>query len=153
MITTTIVTPTDDLARLVSEINSAEWDEANEMSVYDVESLAAYLHRQDTLFVTCHEVTGESATLLGFASSRFELKPYAREKWLYVDEMDVCANKRQQGVGKLIMKTLLEQAEKADCEEVWLGTEAGNHPANALYQSLDPDDVAQVVGYTYELDE
>jgi hypothetical protein len=27
------------------------------------------------------------------------------------------------------------------------------HAANALYQSLDPDEVAAVVGYTYELDD
>lgn len=153
MITTKIITPADDLLQLVNEINAAEWDDANEMSDYDVESLATYLDRQDTLFVACHEVTAKGRTLLGFASSRFELKPYNKEKWLYVDEVDVCANQRRNGVGKLIVKKLLELADAADCEEVWLGTEVDNHPANALYQSLDPDDVAQVIGYTYELDD
>ena len=47
---------------------------------------------------------------------------------------------------------LIEFAEQSGCEEVWLGTEVENAPANALYQSLDPDDVANVIGYTYETD-
>ena len=36
--------------------------------------------------------------------------------------------------------------------EVWLATEVDNDAANALYRSLEPDDVAEVVGYTYEAD-
>jgi ribosomal protein S18 acetylase RimI-like enzyme len=52
-----------------------------------------------------------------------------------------------------MMKRLLEIAEKADCEEVWLGTEVTNQAANALYRSLNPDDVSQVVGYTYKMDD
>ena len=31
--------------------------------------------------------------------------------------------------------------------------EADNDAANALYRSLDPDDVGQVVGYTYKVEE
>lgn len=153
MIETVVVDASYDLARLVDEINDASWDDANEMSVYDVKSLSAYLNRADTLFVACHENSSHGSTLLGFASSRFELKPYGEEKWLYVDELDVCANQRQRGAGSAIMRKLFELAEEADCEEVWLGTEVENAAANALYRSLDPDDVAEVVGYTYELDE
>lgn len=147
---TQIVNLDDDLHRLVQQINSASWDESNEMSEYDVESLKAYLHRQDTIFVTCHDSDG---TLLGIASSRIEVKPYGQEKWLYVDEVDVCSDKRRKGAGKLIMERLIEIAKVRDCEELWLGTEADNMPANALYRSLDPDDVSNVVGYTYEMDD
>lgn len=157
VIDTTVVTADSysagQLANLVDEINHAEWDDANEMSTYDVPSLLAYLERQDTLFVVCHETSPAGRTLLGFASSRLEMKPYAREKWLYVDEVDVCSNQRQKGAGSAIMRKLLEFAWQADCEEVWLGTEADNIAANALYKSLDPDDVGSVVGYTYEADD
>ncbi len=147
------ITLDHDLEQLVSEINQAEWDEANEMSTYESGHLRNYLSQQDTLFVVCHEQHAEGKTFLGMASSRFEIKPYDGERWLYVDELDVCANHRRKGVGKFIMEYLIDLAKESGCEEVWLGTEVENISANALYRTLDPDDVAQVVGYTYEVDE
>ena len=152
MIVVKSIKPSDDLTQLVNEINNASWDMSNEISEYDAESLFAYLERQDTLFVTCHNVCPEKTCLLGMASARFEMKPYKKEFWLYVDEVDVCADKRRKGVGKTIMNHLIELAFKKGCEEVWLGTELENIPANALYKSLNPDDITQVVGYSYETD-
>src|ERR1044071_1119711 len=153
MIHVNIVTPSDDLRKIVHEINHASWDSANEMSVYDVESLSSYLERQDTLFVTCHDNSSDPPTLLGIASSRIEIKPYGKELWLYVDEVDVCSDQRRKGAGKAIMQKLMEIAKKKGCAEVWLGTEVENMAANALYRSLHPDAVSQVVGYTYEVHE
>ncbi len=150
MIAVSVITPGDDLQRLVDEINQASWDDANEMSAYDVEALSAYLERQDTVFVACHERDAQGRTLLGIASSRPEIKPYDKERWLYVDEVDVCADQRQRGAGKALMRKLIEIAEHADCEELWLGTEVDNEAANALYRSLEPDEIAQVIGYTFE---
>ncbi len=147
------VTRADNLARLVAQINQASWDDANEMSEYGVEALTAYLDRQDTIFIACQEGVSGNETLLGIASSRIEIKPYDKALWLYVDEIDVCANHRQRGVGKLMMQKLLEIAEERGCEELWLGTEFDNAPANALYESLSPDDVSKVIGYTWETDE
>ncbi len=49
------------------------------------------------------------------------------------------------------MRKLIDLADEADCEELWLGTEVDNLAANALYRALAPDDIAQVVGYTYEM--
>lgn len=143
----------DDLQSLVAEINHALWDEGNEMSVYDSESLKVYLERQDTIFVVCHEESEQGAVLQGIASSRIEIKPYGMEQWLYVDEVDVCADQRNKEVAKLIMETLIRIANREGCGEVWLGTEVENVAANALYRSLGPDDVAEVIGYTYEANE
>lgn len=143
----------DDLSQIVSDINGAEWDDDNEISPYEVEPLKVYLQRQDTVFVVAYNIEGDSKTFLGMASGRIEIKPYGKELWLYVDEVDVCVNQRKKGAGKAIMEKLLAIADEADCEEVWLGTEVDNDPANALYRSLDPDDVGEVVGYTYELDD
>lgn len=147
------ITLDDDLQSLVGEINYALWDKANEMSEYDSESLKKYLERQDTIFIACHEESEQGAVLLGIASSRIEMKPYGMELWLYVDEVDVCADQRNKGVGKLIMQTLIEIAEREGCEEVWLGTEVDNVAANTLYRSIGPDDVTEVIGYTYKTDE
>lgn len=147
-----VVKSNDNLDRIVNDINQASWDEANEMTPFDVPSLTVYLKRQDTIFVTCYDNTAADRTLLGIASSRFEIKPYAREKWLYVDELDVCANQRRNGAGTAIMQKLLELAKNNGCIEMWLGTEVDNIPANALYSSIDPDDIEQFIGYTYEID-
>ncbi len=150
MISVSIVGRSDDLATIVAEINGATWDEGNEISAYDVESLAAYLDRQDTMFVTCHDLSSAPRTLLGIASARVELKPYGNERWLYIDEVDVRPDRRRMGAGTAIMRTLIDMAREHGCKLVWLGAESGNVPAMALYRSLGPDDVARFVGYTYE---
>ena len=148
-----VVKPEDDLDTLVAQINSAQWDDANEMTTYDTASLSEYLRCSDTVFVVCHDASTIPPTLLGFASSRFQLKPYDRERWLYVDEVDVAADQRRRGAGKAIMSKLISLAQEHGCEEVWLGTEPDNDPANALYQSLDPDEAESFVGYTFETDD
>ena len=142
----------DDLDALARDINACAWDEGNQMSVYDAASLELYLNHQDTLLVTCHRVEATGRTLAGFASGRFQIKPYDGERWLYVDEVDVCADQRQKGAGATLMQKFIAIAEYHGCEEVWLGTEVDNDAANALYRSLDPDDEAEVVGYTWETD-
>ena len=147
-----VVSTEDNLKELVELINAAKWDDDNAISPYEVDALTAYLNRQDTVFVACFEEVLGKKTLLGMASSRIEMKPYNHELWFYVDEVDVCADQRQRGVGSSIMKKLLHLAEAAGCEELWLGTEVDNKAANALYKALDPDDVDQVVGYTWETD-
>lgn len=102
------------------------------------------------MFATCHDVTEAGRTLLGVASARIGIKPYDHERWLYIDEVDVCADQRQRGAGKAIMRKFIELAKLAGCGEVWLGTEEDNDAANALYRSLNPDDVEKFIGYTYE---
>ncbi|MGI9288434.1 MAG: GNAT family N-acetyltransferase [Pseudomonadales bacterium] len=150
MIAVEVITKEHDLRQLVDEINLASWDDANEMSEYDAEALLDYLDHEGTVFIACHDVVEGVRSLMGIASSRLEVKPYAKECWLYVDEVDVCANRRRKGAGQAIMKKLIEVAEEAECVEVWLGAEVNNEAANELYRSIDPDEVVQVLGYTYE---
>lgn len=151
MIGVKVVTKDDNLRQLVNEINSASWDALNEMAKYDEESLSEYLDHQGTVFIVCYDTTGDHRTLLGIGSARLELKPYGRERWLYVDEVDVCSDQRQKGAGKAIMKKFIIIAEESACDLVWLGAESDNQAANALYQSLNPDEVSRVIGYTYEI--
>ena len=152
MITVSVITINDDLKQLVEEINQASWDDADDMSLFDVDALSAYLESQGTRFVACHDIVDGDRTLFGIASARLEMKPYDKTRWLYVDEVDVCTNQRQKGAGKAMMRKLIEIAKIANCKEVWLGTELDNHAANALYNSLNPDEVAQFIGYAYEID-
>lgn len=145
-----IISLDDDLEKIVSDINAASWDDANEISEYTVNALKSYLQREDTIFLVCYETSPESSTLLGIASSRIEIKPYSEQLWLYVDELDVCTNQRRKGVGKFIMQNLIKIATDEGCKELWLGTETDNLPANMLYKSLKPDEVLQFIGYAYE---
>ena len=140
-----------DLDGLVAEIGRASWDEANDMGSFDVGALAAYLERPDTVFIACHQVDEISRTLLGVASGRLEMKPYERERWLYVDEVDVAVDQRRKGAGRAIMAKLFEIAREEGCVELWLGTEVDNDAANALYGSLDPTERETFVGYAWSL--
>ena len=149
----TRVTLAEDLQHLVDQINAASWDEDNGTTGYDVISLAAYLSRQDTVFIVCHEGTGDRRVLLGMCSGRIEIKPYGHERWLYVDEVDVCVDQRRKGAGTTMMQWLLAFARQEGCNEVWLGTEVDNKAANGLYAALEPDDIAAVTGYTWETDD
>ncbi len=148
-----IVTARDDLESLVADINSAQWDHVNEMQPYAVDALRSYLEVADTIFVCCYLEDGDSRTFAGMASGRLEQKPYAFEKWLYIDEVDTCSDLRKRGVGTALMERLIAIAGENDCEEVWLGAEAENALANSFYESLEPDSIDAVVGYTFEIEE
>ncbi|MFK7963831.1 MAG: GNAT family N-acetyltransferase [Burkholderiaceae bacterium] len=152
MKTLEVITADDDLGQLADDINGASWDEVNDFVSYSAESLVSYLKRQDTVLLVCYETTGSNKQLLGLASARIQIKPYANEQWLYVDEVDVCADQRRKGVGKAMMARLVQIAREAGCHEVWLGTETDNVPANALYSSLNPDESELFIGYAYSLE-
>jgi len=149
---TEFLSENDDLDSIVAQINDAHWDADNEIETYDAAALRAYLQKQDTLFVVCFMIENDSAQLAGIASARILHKPYKPLPWLYIDEVDTTSNLRQRGVATALMNALLKLADERDLDEVWLGTETDNVSANKLYQSLDPDAVDQVVGYTFDLD-
>ena len=144
------ITIESNLDQLVREINAGEWDEANDLVAYDVESLRAYLDRQDTVLVACHDDEGDRSRLVGIASGRLEIKPYGRQRWLYIDEVDVAVDQRRKGGGVAIMQAMFAIAREAGCVEVWLGTEPDNTAANALYGSLDASEREDFVGYLWE---
>ena len=136
-----------ELTSIVNDINNATWDDANDVCAYDEVSLKAYLEKEDTIFLVCYD---DAENFLGMASGRIELKPYDQESWLYVDEVDVCVDQRRKGAGAAIMRKMLEIARQENCEELWLGTEMDNVPANALYKSLTPSEVDAFMGYTFK---
>lgn len=150
-LSTRLLTEADDLEAIVTDINEAQWDAENDMADYDVESLRHYLNQQDKLFAVCYQSQDSGQVLAGVASASVQCKPYDKMRWLYVDEVDAAVNFRQLGVGTALMSLLLAYSEKNNFDEVWLGTEGDNVAANKLYQSIGPDHVDEVVGYTYEM--
>lgn len=142
------VTAKDDLKKLVLDIRKARWVQASEISPedYSVEDLNKYLIQAASVFVVAYK----EQQFGGMASAKILHKPNG-DIWLYIDEVDVCENFQKQGVGKEIMNYLLTFAQDSDCEEVWLGTEVDNMPANALYTSINPSEIQNFIGYTYIL--
>ncbi len=148
MITIEKIVTEDDIKKIVFDIQQAEWAAASEISAddYSVESLKAFLETPNTVFIIAH-LDGQFA---GMASAKLLNKPTG-DLWLYIDEVDVCVNMQKQGVGTEMMQYLLQFASEFGCEEVWIGTEVDNVPANKLYQSLHPTEVEQFVGYAFDL--
>ena len=148
MITITRISAQDDLNKIVFDIQKAKWIQASEISTedYSVENLNFFLKNAESLFVVAYS----NKQFAGMASAKLLNKPNG-DIWLYIDEVDVCEDKQRQGIGTALMRYLLKFAHESDCDEVWLGTEVDNLPANALYSSLNPSEVQKCIGYTYVL--
>jgi len=146
-----IISPNDNLTELTEQINMAAWGDENDVDDYSSESLEAYLKKEDTVFIVCYLEENGQQILAGMCSGRIEQKPYDFEKWLYIDEVDTCSDHRQKGVATAMMKALLQFAKDNDCGEVWLGTENNNLVARRFYESLNPNDIEDVIGFTFSL--
>lgn len=146
MITLKKITAEDDLQKIVFDIQQAKWVSASEVfpEDYSVEDLKDFLVRTESVFVVAYN----AEQFAGMASAKILNKP-SGDMWLYVDEVDVCENMQRKGVGTALMNYLFQFAKDCGCEEVWLGTEIDNLPANKLYTSLQPSEIQNFVGYTY----
>lgn len=144
-----VISTESDLATLADQINSATWTAENEIDdgEYTAQGLEKYLQQSGHIFLSA-SINGEFA---GMAAAAILDKAYANSRWLYVDELDVVANFRRLGVGTAIMHYLLRLARENECTELWLGTEADNSAARALYESLNPSEVEPFVGFNYSL--
>ena len=66
--------------------------------------------------------------------------------------MDVFSNHRQKSVGMAVMNNFTHIANENACEALGLGADKMDVAANALYRSLDPNDIDEVVGHNLKLD-
>jgi len=142
------VSTQDDLNKIIFDIQKANWVKASEISSedYSFESLNLFLKNTESVFVVAYS----DKQFAGMASAKL-LNKQNGDIWLYIDEVDVCEDKQRQGIGTALMRYLLKFAHESDCDEVWLGTEVDNVPANALYASLNPSEIQNCIGYTYIL--
>lgn len=141
------ITEEDDLAPVVTEIQAEKWDKDNDLKSYDVESSAAFVANPDNYLLIAY-IDGKP---VGVVLAMKLIKPYKDEDWFYVDEVDVMPAYRRKGVGSALMNKVFEIANGLKLDEVWLGTEPDNTAANKLYESLNPSETEQFIGYTYKL--
>jgi ribosomal protein S18 acetylase RimI-like enzyme len=141
------VTLEDEINKIVAAIQDSSWSKNSEIdpSDYSFEHIEKSLKQDNHLFCIAYR-DGQFA---GMASAFALTKPDG-DKWLYVNEVDVPIEKQRNGVGTELMKFLQAEGKRLGCIEMWLGTEKDNTAANALYNSLQPDEVEEFIGYTYK---
>jgi ribosomal protein S18 acetylase RimI-like enzyme len=71
---------------------------------------------------------------------------------LFINEVGVAEQYMRHGLGKKLVRMLLEKAQELECAEAWVATEEENHAARALYKVLGGlEDASRAVVYTYPL--
>lgn len=73
--------------------------------------------------------------VVGFASAVHYIHP-DKEAELWINEVGVAPDHRRRGLGRRLMRALLEHAATLGCREAWVLTERGNAPATELYRSM-----------------
>jgi aminoglycoside 6'-N-acetyltransferase I len=71
---------------------------------------------------------------------------------LWINEVGVAPSHQGQGLGKAVLRLLLEEGRRHGCGEAWVLTDRSNAPARALYASLGGADMAgDMVGVEFDL--
>lgn len=150
MITLKRITPQDDLPKLIQDLQTVTWVEASEMDAdgYTVADLLDFVSMETHILCVAYW----EGAFAGMAFAHL-LKKVHGEKWLYLDEIDVCQNHQRKGVATQLVKYFLAFGKAHGCSNLWLGTEIDNIPARGLYKSLRPSEVEEFVGYYFDLGE
>lgn len=98
-------------------------------------------------------VAVEDGMVVGFASAVHYVHPDDPRPEMWINEVGVAPTHQGRGVGKAVLRALLEVARGLGCSEAWVLTDRRNAPAMRLYSSLGaveaPDDA---VMYTFLFD-
>lgn len=140
------VNSTKDLLKIAEDINNAQWDESNEISDYNASAMAEFIKNRENILVVLYE-HGE---LCGMSFGTVLTKPYGDGGgWLYLDEIDVPLDKRRKGYGRKLLREIFSIGRRQGAREMWLGTESDNREAISFYQSLNPREKEDVIGFTF----
>ena len=91
--------------------------------------------------------------MIGFASAVHYIHP-DKPTELWINEVGVASTYQNQGIGKAIMKEMLQLGRELGCMNAWVLTERSNVPANKLYKSADGYvESDETVMYEFELTE
>ena len=73
--------------------------------------------------------------VVGFVSAVIYIHPDKPAPELWINEIGVAPTHQNQGIGKSLMQTILEEAKRSGCSEAWVLTDRINLPAMAMYRS------------------
>ncbi|HEX8694546.1 MAG TPA: GNAT family N-acetyltransferase [Longimicrobium sp.] len=98
-------------------------------------------------------VAAEDGVVVGFVSAVHYVHPDKPRPELWINEVGVAPAHQGRGVGKAVLRAMLDVARGLGCGEAWVLTGRANAPAMRLYASLGgeeaPDDA---VMFTFVLD-
>jgi aminoglycoside 6'-N-acetyltransferase I len=80
-------------------------------------------------------VAVDKDVVVGFVSAVIYVHPDKTAPELWINEIGVAPTHQGQGIGKALMKAMLEEAKQAGCSEAWVLTDRANLPAMAMYRS------------------
>lgn len=93
----------------------------------------------------------QSGVVVGMASAIAYVHP-DKPLALFINEVGVAQRCRRQGLGKRLMRALLEQGRIMGCTEAWVATEENNTAARSLYTSVaGNEDPTRAVVYTWSI--
>lgn len=90
--------------------------------------------------------------IVGFASAVHYIHP-DKPPELWINEVGVAGSHQGRGIGKAIMKEILQLGRELGCKNAWVLTDRGNLPANSLYKSTGGQiNEEDTVMYEFDLD-
>jgi aminoglycoside 6'-N-acetyltransferase I len=93
----------------------------------------------------------DNGIVVGMASAFSYVHP-DKPLQLFVNEVGVSKTHQRLGLGKKLVRLILERGQELGCTEAWVATEEENAPARALYSSLGgKEDPSLAAVYTYAL--
>lgn len=94
----------------------------------------------------------DDGVVVGFASGVDYLHP-DKPPQLWVNEVGVSPSHQRQGIGRRVLRCLLDHGRQLGCTEAWVGTEPDNTAARALYARVGGSDPPETfVLYAFDLD-
>jgi len=79
-------------------------------------------------------VAFSDGVVIGFVSAVHYIHP-DKPPELWINEVSVTSSRQRQGIGKAILKEILQVGKELGCKNAWVLTNRSNKPAHRLYQS------------------
>lgn len=96
----------------------------------------------------------DQGQVVGFASAVHYLHPDKPRPEFWINEVGVAPPHQARGIGKALLRALLERARGLGCAEAWVLTERGNTPARRLYQAMGGTEAPdETVMFNFRLEE
>lgn len=142
-----IVSSKDDLEAICAQMHPQLWDDVNQMTSYDPETLKRFLETGNVLVLVY-----EGDKIAGAAVASEILHPSKNSDTLFINEVDTHPDFRRRGVATMLMQEMLKIAKERGLSEAWVGADKGNEPAHALYRSLNPDEIEEgATNYSFKI--
>jgi GNAT superfamily N-acetyltransferase len=87
-------------------------------------------------------VAVDGGQVIGFASAVHYVHP-DKPPEMWINEVGVAADHQGRGIGKAVIRTLLQHGERLGCREAWVLTDRSNQAAMRLYASTGGQEAPQ----------